>query len=434
MRAEATAVGRQTAIDSGRISVWSKGLTKETDQRVADAAAAKGRAHADGTLVVWSNGLTKETDVRVAAMARANAITHQRRALRDHLDRIKRLSLDEIRDRVEGAGNMELIAADGYVNDLTSEVRVRCRLCTQESIINARQAFASRCQHCDPFGSAAQAELARTVEGWGFRIRRNDRSTIRMNGSVAELDILIPEHGLAIEYNGLYWHSSLKKSSAYHQNKSDACKAVGIQLVHVFEDEWRDRRTIVEGMLMHRLGMSTRFGARVCSIGALEPGERRRFFRQNHVDGDVPAVHALGLYHPTAGLVMAISLRRPILRKKHAGFLEVARLATASDTAIVGGLSRLSRAALAWAQNNGHAGLMTYVDTRHGSDGGSWVGHGWAPKGETPPRWWWTDMETRFNRFKYRADRARNMSETQVAEEAHVVKIHGCKNLILEMI
>lgn len=64
-----------------------------------------------------------------------------------------------------------------------------------------------------------------------------------------ELDIFIPDLNLAIEYNGIYWHSyhptmytgltqiDLNYSKYRHQNKSLACIKKGIRLLHIYEDE-----------------------------------------------------------------------------------------------------------------------------------------------------------------------------------------------------
>jgi hypothetical protein len=46
----------------------------------------------------------------------------------------------------------------------------------------------------------------------------------------------------------------------------------------------------------------------------------------------------------------------------------------------------------------------------------------------TSNRFWWTDFNSRFNRFKYRADKKREMTEAMVAEEANVFKIWCCAN------
>ncbi len=53
-----------------------------------------------------------------------------------------------------------------------------------------------------------------------------------------ELDIFIPDLNLAIEYNGIYWHSNNDENSKFrHQDKSLACIKKGIRLLHIYEDE-----------------------------------------------------------------------------------------------------------------------------------------------------------------------------------------------------
>lgn len=55
-----------------------------------------------------------------------------------------------------------------------------------------------------------------------------------------EIDIYLPEHSLAIEYNGLYWHSeNAGKNSTYHYNKWLKCEENNIQLFYIWEDEYK---------------------------------------------------------------------------------------------------------------------------------------------------------------------------------------------------
>ena len=52
------------------------------------------------------------------------------------------------------------------------------------------------------------------------------------------LDIYIPSHKVAIEYNSIWWHSiEAGKSIDYHLKKSLACKELGIRLIHIYEFE-----------------------------------------------------------------------------------------------------------------------------------------------------------------------------------------------------
>ena len=54
-----------------------------------------------------------------------------------------------------------------------------------------------------------------------------------------ELDFYIPELNIAIEYNGIYWHSAKFKNNDYHYNKSMSCFNKGIRLIHFYEfEDW----------------------------------------------------------------------------------------------------------------------------------------------------------------------------------------------------
>lgn len=56
--------------------------------------------------------------------------------------------------------------------------------------------------------------------------------------SPKELDIFLPDLNLAIEYNGIYFHSSLTNTPKdYHLKKSLLCKEKGIRLIHIYEFE-----------------------------------------------------------------------------------------------------------------------------------------------------------------------------------------------------
>lgn len=74
--------------------------------------------------------------------------------------------------------------------------------------------------------------------------------------SPKELDIVVPSKKVAIEYNGIWWHSSKKlKSKKVHQLKSDMCRSRGYSLFHVFEHEWRSEQELVKRKLKMALGI-----------------------------------------------------------------------------------------------------------------------------------------------------------------------------------
>lgn len=50
-----------------------------------------------------------------------------------------------------------------------------------------------------------------------------------------ELDFYLPKYKLAIECNGMYWHSIHKKDKNYHKEKYEVCKAKDIKLLQFWE-------------------------------------------------------------------------------------------------------------------------------------------------------------------------------------------------------
>src|SRR5690606_7534448 len=130
-------------------------------------------------------------------------------------------------------------------------------------------------------------------------------------------------------------------------------------------------------------------------------------------------------------LVQCMSLRTPRHnRYRRSKLIEVARTCTKLNTFVRGGLSRLTKHALHHAGARNSIGLMTYVDMRLGGDMPD-QNAGWQFVERTKrPRFWWTDNLYRYDRFKFRADRERGLTEREVADEAGVVRIYGCKNAI----
>ena len=73
------------------------------------------------------------------------------------------------------------------------------------------------------------------------RIIENDCSTVRSKyNRFYELDIYLPDLKMAFEFNGDYWHSSLKKHKEYHHDKTKSCYEQGVQLVNIYEYMWDD--------------------------------------------------------------------------------------------------------------------------------------------------------------------------------------------------
>lgn len=92
--------------------------------------------------------------------------------------------------------------------------------------------------------SAPEEEVFNFVSGI-IKAERNNRDILEGK----ELDIFLPEVNIAIEFNGLYWHSSKFKEKYYHLNKTKECSLQGIKLIHIFEDEWTLNKNSIKSFL-----------------------------------------------------------------------------------------------------------------------------------------------------------------------------------------
>lgn len=425
-RGRRTAEGRKSAFNDGRITAWNAGKTKDTDERVRREAERLAGQYASGEIVPWAKGKTKQSDEKVKTMSMNVSLALRKKDIREHLDGLKRLSDEEIKSRIEDAGYFDVLdGLQNYVNISSRVIVARCKTCmnvTQGSMMSLTR---GRCFNCSPGGSRAQEDVARWVESLGFEVIRNDRR--RLPG--LELDIYVPKKNFAIEYNGLYWHSHVNKSPAYHDNKSKMASESGIRLFHVFEDEWRSKKAIVQSLLKRGLEISSPVTG-TYKTKTLSIDERKRFFETNHLEGDASCTIAFGAIDDDDQVLYAMGLRQ----RRHANLFEQLEIVRECPRlGLSGSIDLLMKKTIEWSNANGYKKIIIQHDTRLGGTELGYVAAGFREASRTPPRWWWTDFDDRFNRFKYRADSSRGLTEAAVAEKAGVVKIWGCENRVYEM-
>ena len=82
----------------------------------------------------------------------------------------------------------------------------------------------------------------------------NDRSIL--NGK--EIDIYIPSKKIAIECNGIYWHSikcKFSRGNDYHFNKWNECRKKHIELLTIWEFEIWETPEMVKNKILKKLGL-----------------------------------------------------------------------------------------------------------------------------------------------------------------------------------
>ena len=171
------------------------------------------------------------------------------------------------------------------------------------------------------------------------KIIQNDRSIL--NGK--EIDIYLPEMNFAIEFNGLYWHSEVYKDKMYHQEKTILCENKGIQLIHIWEDDWLDKKDIVKDIIQSKLGMNDKIPARKCIVKEVSSKESKEFLEKYHIQGNVNASIRIGLYYDDSLVEIATfgKLRNILHSNGQENQYELYRLCSKSGYTVVGGVSKL---------------------------------------------------------------------------------------------
>lgn len=244
----------------------------------------------------------------------------------------------------------------------------------------------------------------------------SDDHTVLPSGK--ELDIVVPDHHLAIEFNDIFSHSeqavferhAKPRPHSYHAHKTREASSQGYQLVHVWEDDWLHQRELVLRALAHRLHAvdhlldvlpdinplaCQRLYARNLTVKLVHGGVARRFWQDNHLQGPVHCTVNIGLYDQNNVLRALLGIGR----KNHGsrvslpdGTWDIQRYATLG--VIVGGFTKLLA----------HAETLVSVDTWTSwsdddiSDGGMYQAAGFVVDKRQAPSYSYVGRKTRWER------------------------------------
>jgi len=273
------------------------------------------------------------------------------------------------------------------------------------------------CQQCSKInkGSLAEQSIATWLESF-TTVTRNSRQLI----SPLEIDIFLPIYNLAVEYNGLFWHNSLRVGKNYHVNKTNQCIEKGIRLIHIFEDEWIHRQNIVKSRLSAALGkFDKRIYARKCEIKKINSKEANKFINENHIQGSGRANLHYGLYYDNE-LVSVMTFLKGDLSKKILGW-ELNRFCCKLNYSVVGGASRLFSAFIKEIDPDA---VTSFADRRWCEIEPVYKKLGFQFISNTIPNYWYFNSKElkRLHRFSYRSKN--NISEADQTRE--LLQIYDC--------
>lgn len=291
------------------------------------------------------------------------------------------------------------------------------------------------CPKCSNQISKGENEIFKLIKKIDNDCKQRVKSIIKPY----EIDIYAPSYKIGIEYDGLLWHSDFYgKDESYHLSKTEKCLENGIRLIHIFEDEWAEKKEIVESRLNSLFGVyQSRIYARQCEVKCLDSKTASIFLKNNHLQGNVSSPIRYGLYYK--GELVAVmtfgKLRKNLGSKSRDGEYEMLRFCTKLNTAIVGGASKLLKR---FIRDYNPIRVLSYADRRW-SDGNLYVKLGFKHIRNSRPGYFYLINRKRENRFKYRKSELvkqgfdKDKSEHEIMRERGIPRIYDCGNMVFEL-
>jgi hypothetical protein len=292
-------------------------------------------------------------------------------------------------DLIEAANNQDrvVLTEEQEYEGVKAKVLVRCsngHIVEQRADALIEGHGCNQCKH-----SAQELSLRKTIEslysGW---ILYNDRNLLNPQ----ELDILLPDKNLAIEFNGTYWHSEDKRGKNYHKDKTDLAETHDLQLIHISDWLWNNKRELVINKLKTLLNLNQRIYARKLNVRRIP--FPKAFLEDNHLQGSgQPTSINYGLFQQEM-LVATMTFAKP--RWNHQYDYELIRFATLKGYTVVGGASKLLRA---FQKDYPQKSLISYAN-RDWSAGKLYEKLGFTLLGYTEPNYAYYKNDTRVSRYQ----------------------------------
>lgn len=264
----------------------------------------------------------------------------------------------------------------------------------------SRKRLPARCPNCHPVAAAEskyEYEISDFIKSQcGIDgVAMHDRKII----APYEIDIIVPSKKLGIEFDGLYHHSESAggKSAGYHVFKTAEAVKRGFRLLHIFEDEWVNKREIVESRLKSVLGTpDIRIWARKCSVVRVDGSSAKKFLETDHLQGWAHSSVNLGLEHD-GELVALMTFGKPQYDCKCEW--KLIRYCSKLGAQVVGGAGKLLKA---FEAGYSPKSLLSYADYRW-SAGKMYESLGFKLDHLSPPNYWYVKNNVckRFSRVKF---------------------------------
>ena len=322
-----------------------------------------------------------------------------------------KFTLNDIQESINNLVGDEYRIVGDYINTKTKVdmLHTKCNRVFPVTINNFKFGGfnkGTRCPYCN-----AEKTISNTEKEIAFFIKEivknkiitSDRSILTNN---QELDIYIPDLKIAIEFDGLYWHSDIFKNKYYHLNKTNQCEEKGIRLIHIFEDEWLNNQNLVKEKLKYILNSSNnlpRIYARNCIIKKVDDEKKNKFLNKYHIQGTSVSSINLGLYwkNPLTNKYKLISIMtfckpRNSIGNNNCNYdYELVRFASNNNYIVIGAFSKLFKY---FERNYEWNKIVSYADRRW-SQGNLYLKNNWKFVSKNKPSYWYVSLSNHYKRY-----------------------------------
>jgi very-short-patch-repair endonuclease len=301
------------------------------------------------------------------------------------------------------------ITIDNFIKDSKNRnFSLQCLLCNNEFSVNWKSSHVTpKCSNCfrPQYVSKWETEVKEFIENdLGIKIQKNVRF---YEGSVLyEADILVEDHKLIIECDGVYRHgeNNGNRDKNYHINKNKFFNAKGYSVIHILDYEWNQKQDIVKSRLMSKLNkINKRIGARKLNIKLLSSKDARNFIEENHIKGFVPAKYHVGLVgaHNIIYSVLSISTRGRV-GISGTGVAEIIRFCNKKYWNVNGSFSKLFNFALNHVDTNlKNQKIVSYTDVRWSDNVTAYEHCNFNKKRYTSPSYWYIKSGKVYHRTQF---------------------------------
>lgn len=249
------------------------------------------------------------------------------------------------------------------------------------------------CPQCFGRVSKGQAELQTWINK--YYPKANSRM-FNINGTKVECDIFIPELKFGVEYDGLYWHSEEVNKHKYNMfRKKQLFDSIGINIIHIYDDKWKNRKEQVINLLMSNINKNEVIYARKCIVKNIDNKEAIEFINENHIQKSDYIKFAVGLFYYDK-LVGAMAFRN----SKISNSIILDSIAFKGGIRVQGGTSKLLKFSINELSKKFNK-IITWSDNRWGS-GNVYKTIGFNCIYEFPPDYYYIIKNSRINKQNYK--------------------------------